>query len=74
MATNIGNSEIRYWLYKDINGKPIFQLTSNALKTRFYLYKISDNGEYTKLGGGKDPIELENKFDVRYAMFGQEVL
>lgn len=39
----------------------IFCITTTILQDTYYIYKIKDNTA-TKLGSGKNPIELEDKY------------
>ncbi len=41
----------------------MFLMTSNNSREWYYLYEFKD-GKFVKLGRGKSPTELENKFEV----------
>lgn len=48
-------------------GNPLFLITTNPLTEYFFIYEFTSEG-LIKLGRGKSPIELEDKFNVRKRM------
>lgn len=50
-------------VYYDLKHTPRFIMTSDMLRTTFTLYRI-ENDKLTKLGSGKNPIELEKEFKI----------
>ena len=65
----VARNEIKYWQYRNRNGDPIFQLTSNETRTRYYLYEYDSEGGWRKLGSAKTPIDLEERYNVEDRMF-----
>lgn len=51
--------------YLTVKGEPKFLLTTKNVggSPNFYLYKVS-GGDMKKLGSGRNPLELEEKFEV----------
>ena len=49
------------------DGKPLFLITAKPSIGCFYIYEFTTSG-LVRLGKGKSPIELEEKFDVRKRM------
>lgn len=47
--------------------KPLFLITKKPLMETFFLYEFTRDG-LVKLGKGKSPLELEEKFNVRKRM------
>lgn len=56
-------NEIRWTTYNNVNHDIIFIMTSKASRDIYYLYEFVDN-EFKKVGKGKTPLELEEKFNV----------
>ena len=59
---NISKKEIR-WCTIKYNDKTEFVITSDILRTVYYIYSHDiKNNTYTKLGKSKNPICLEEKY------------
>lgn len=56
----ISSKEIIMTEIKSLKGET-FYVTTTALRDIYYIYKIADNVA-TKLGGGKSPMVLEDKY------------
>lgn len=56
-------NELRWTAYTNIDGEIIFRMTSNLSREIYYLYEFIDN-EFKKVGRGRTPIELEEKFNI----------
>lgn len=56
----ISSKEIIMTEIKSLKGET-FYVTTTALRDIYYIYKIADNVA-TKLGSGKNPMTLEDKF------------
>lgn len=54
----INKDEVRCASYYDESNKLKYIITSNKDCTMFYIY----DGEYNKLGRGKSPLELQEKY------------
>ena len=65
----ITKNETMFWQYRNKDGTPIFQLTSNDARTRYYLYEAEPDGGWRKLGSAKTPPEPEKKYNVVEKMF-----
>lgn len=50
--------------YVNISGQLMFVLTTKNNTDLYFLYEVTENG-LVKLGKGKNPSELEEKFDIR---------
>lgn len=50
--------------YVNISGQLMFVLTTKNNTDSYFLYEVTENG-LVKLGKGKNPYELEEKFDIR---------
>ena len=59
------------WTEYSKNGKAIFLMTSKESRDFYFLYKVNDDGTAEKLGRGKSPIELEEKFNVNESLLGK---
>lgn len=60
--------EIGWVCYYDVNGKPVFILTSKPIRDCFYLYEVLSDGKLHRLGRAKTPPELEEKYNVEERM------
>ena len=67
----VPKGERRTTTYLDTNGNQRFFMTIKDMGggPNFYLYEVSD-GSAKKLGSGKNPLELEEKFKVADVCIG----
>lgn len=56
-------TEIRWTIYNNTNHEIRFIITSKVSRDIYYLYEVVDN-KFQKIGKGKTPYELEEKFNV----------
>jgi hypothetical protein len=54
---------MRWTTYNNINHEIRFIITSKVSRDIYYLYEVVDN-EFQKIGKGKTPYELEEKYNV----------
>ena len=53
--------------YYGPDGNPLFRLTTKPSTGHFFLYEFTASG-LVRLGKGRSPLELEEKYDVRKRM------
>lgn len=68
MEIKAPKNEIAMVSYFHKTGKPMFLLTTNRQKDTFRLYRIGNGELLEKLGAGKSPKDLEEKFQVNQAL------
>ena len=56
--------EIVWVGYHMADGTLRFFLTSKPSRDYYYLYEVTDDGSYKKLGKSKSPPDLEEKYNV----------
>lgn len=56
-------NELKWTVYTNIHEEVVFRMTSNLSREIYYLYELIDN-EFKKVGRGRTPIELEEKFNI----------
>lgn len=56
--------------YYNKNHELVFILTSKEVSRDYYYLYALENGKFKKLGRGKSPLELEERFEVCVAIGG----
>lgn len=51
--------------YYASDGSPVFLMTSPPARDFYFLYAVSPEGNITKLGKAKTPVELEEKYNTK---------
>ncbi len=64
MEIKVPKSERSWTVYLNTNGEPILILTSKPARDFYFLNEVRPDGILQRLGKARNPIELEDKFDV----------
>ena len=58
------------WIEYTVGGVPLFEITSKPSRDCYFLYEVLENGTLKKLGRGRTPRDLEEKFHVEAQVLG----